>query len=729
MRRRTAGIFASLSVLLTALAVGPAAQAVLAAPARSLASATPAAPAAPHIAASFVPLPAGAPASTSIYLASISCGGPGFCVAVGTYVDKLGSFRGLIETWSGGKWSASTAPLPHDATASQQVGMGGVACAGVGSCAAYGQYNVAGGDAAMLLTLGKGTWTAVAVPALAQAPGTFPRLTGVGCNAPGNCTVVGNYQGTDFLQRGLVAMFNGTAWKVETAPVPGDAISPDTEALSQVSCASKLCIGVGHYRISDGTDRALAEAITPGKGTANGTQPPVPSGANSFVHLDAISCVAAGPCAATGGYTVNTTSHALVEPLGGAGFAPQPPPTPTAPNPGSIPVLAAITCGTATFCLLSGDYARGNSTTVFIDQLSGGHWATVKSPSRHVMAALSCGSTSFCVGAALAQGAVFNASDSLTVLDAGKWYAFAPLDPAGRDVPPSLTGTACDAPADCVVIGVTSDSSSRGVIEHVTAGAADHTPPAVTLTGPAKPVILATSATVSWTAKDTGSGVAAIQLRHRSSAWSAGFTPWSAATSLPASATHAAVSGLKRGTDYCYSVRAADHAGNWSAWTAQRCVAVPLDDRALAADKHWTRASGSAYWNGTATVSATKNAVLTLAKAQLDRITLVATRCPSCGLVGVYVGGTLIAKVNLAAKATANRVLITLPAFSLRSGTVTLKVLSAGLSVRVDGLAVIRSLPVADGSSYSPRVAPGSRIVMGCVPGTPGISDGAGSSF
>jgi len=692
MRRPTAGIFASLSVLLTALAVNPAAQVALAAPARAFApAATAAAPAAPHVTASFVPAPAGAPATTSIYLGSVACGGPGFCVAVGTYVDKSGSFQGLIETWSGGKWSARTAPLPHDAAASQQVAIEGVACAGVGSCAAYGQYNITGGEAAMLLTLGKGTWTAVAAPTLAQAPSTFPRLTGVGCNAPGNCTVVGNYTGTDFLQRGMIEMFNGTAWKVIAAPLPVDAISPDTEVLSQVSCATNLCIAVGHYRISDGTDHALAEAITPGKGTANGTQPPLPGGASFFEHLDEISCVAAGPCAATGGYDDNaSTAHALVQPLGGAGFAPQPPPTPTAPNPGSIPVLAAIACGAATFCLLSGDYARGNGTTVFIDQLSGGHWTTVKSPSLHVMAALSCGSVSFCVGAALAQAAIYNASDSLTALNGGKWFALAPLDPAGRGVPPSLTGTACDAAADCIAIGITSDSSTRGVIEHVTAGA-DHTPPTVTLTGPAKPATLATSATVSWTAKDTGSGVAAIQLRHRTSAWSAGFTPWSAATSLAASAIHATVTGLKQGTDYCYSVRARDHAGNWSAWTPQRCVAVPLDDRALAADKHWTRASGSIYWNGTATISATKNAVLTLTKAQLDRIALVATRCPSCGTIGVYVGGTLIATVNLAAKATANRVLITLPPFSLRSGTVTLKVLSAGHSVRVDGLAVTRT--------------------------------------
>src|SRR5215472_9868764 len=103
MRRPTAGIFASLSVLLTALAVNPAAQVALAAPARAFApAATAAAPAAPHVTASFVPAPAGAPATTSIYLGSVACGGPGFCVAVGTYVDKSGSFQGLIETWSGG---------------------------------------------------------------------------------------------------------------------------------------------------------------------------------------------------------------------------------------------------------------------------------------------------------------------------------------------------------------------------------------------------------------------------------------------------------------------------------------------------------------------------------------------------------------------------------------------------------------------------------------------------
>jgi hypothetical protein len=55
------------------------------------------------------------------------------------------------------------------------------------------------------------------------------------------------------------------------------------------------------------------------------------------------------------------------------------------------------------------------------------------------------------------------------------------------------------------------------------------------------------------------------------------------------------------------------------------------------------------------------------------------------------VNGALIGKVSLHATTTQNRRLITLPAFTYRTGTVTIKVLTSGKLVRIDGLGISRT--------------------------------------
>lgn len=75
---------------------------------------------------------------------------------------------------------------------------------------------------------------------------------------------------------------------------------------------------------------------------------------------------------------------------------------------------------------------------------------------------------------------------------------------------------------------------------------------------------------------------------------------------------------------------------------------------------------------------------------QASRLGLVATRCTTCGTVGVYLSGRLFTTVNLRAASTQRRALTSLPAFSQRTTTVTLKVTSSGKLVQIDGLAVAR---------------------------------------
>jgi len=211
--------------------------------------------------------------------------------------------------------------------------------------------------------------------------------------------------------------------------------------------------------------------------------------------------------------------------------------------------------------------------------------------------------------------------------------------------------------------------------------------PTVTQTGPAQRFTVATKATATWTGNDAVSGIASYGVRSRQAAYNAAFGAWSAPVAATASATSRSFGGLVRGSTYCFSVDAVDKAGNTSAWTPEKCTAIPLDDRDLARSSGWTALKPAGYFFGTALSAKRFGSTLSATGVTLKRVAVVAKKCSTCGVVGVYVAGKLIAKVNLRA-ATVSRAVIALPAFEQRSGTVTLKVLSSGKLVQIDGLGV-----------------------------------------
>jgi hypothetical protein len=222
----------------------------------------------------------------------------------------------------------------------------------------------------------------------------------------------------------------------------------------------------------------------------------------------------------------------------------------------------------------------------------------------------------------------------------------------------------------------------------------DTTAPAVAATAPAQPFTLASTATVSWTGQDNagGTGIASYQVRERKAAYNYGLLPWTHPARWRAlTATSVTVSGLAQGWDYCFAVRAVDRAGNMSAWTTPICTARPLDDRALKVSAGWVRGTGSKYWNGTITSANSHSATATRKGAELDRVGIVATLGPGMGTVAVYVGATRIGTISLAAAVTHYRRLLLLPPFTYRTGAVSVKVISFGKPVQVDGLAASRS--------------------------------------
>ncbi|MBE3076307.1 MAG: hypothetical protein IMZ75_15465 [Actinobacteria bacterium] len=231
---------------------------------------------------------------------------------------------------------------------------------------------------------------------------------------------------------------------------------------------------------------------------------------------------------------------------------------------------------------------------------------------------------------------------------------------------------------------------ASSVLYKITVG--DRVAPTLAMTAPAALHALTTSLVPAWSAKDAGSGLANVDARWQRAAFNGGFTAavypstWQKTT-----ATRATLSSVAPGYTYCFSARARDRAGNLSAWSPPRCSAVALDDRSLTATSGWARVTGSVYYRGTATTTTRSAVTLTRKGVQARRIYLVATKCSTCGTVGVYWNGVLLKKVSLAAASTTRRNVLAVTTFtSVRTGTLSIRTLVNGKSVQIDGVTLVR---------------------------------------
>lgn len=208
--------------------------------------------------------------------------------------------------------------------------------------------------------------------------------------------------------------------------------------------------------------------------------------------------------------------------------------------------------------------------------------------------------------------------------------------------------------------------------------------PAMTAPGTAS-VTTAAGHTVRWTAV---AGAASYDVRVRRARWDRTFGAFAYPAAWQQTSATSVTHTLARGHTHCYSVRARN-AGGTSAWTAERCMVAPLDQGAMARSSGWVVRSSSAYFGGTAWEAKVRGRTLTRTGARLRRVGVVATTCPTCGVVDVFVGSARVGRLSLArgTKALHRRVLL-LPAFSYRAGTVRIVVVSNNRVVRIDGLVV-----------------------------------------
>ncbi|HEY6426263.1 MAG TPA: hypothetical protein VIX84_03440 [Acidimicrobiales bacterium] len=337
------------------------------------------------------------PANAETWLKSVSCPAPGDCTAVGSYAAGIGHRTGLIETLSGGQWTAQPAPQVSDANTNQFVRLAGVSCSSPGNCVADGEYNTnAGGGGIELLTESGGVWTPSVAPlpsdattGSSQVAQVNPFIDGSGqalACAGSQCLIPGYYASSNGLAP-LLVHGSGTTWTALTAQLPSNAqTTPGSEEaiLDGASCGfDGGCVAVGDYLTNPFGFRALVESVSP-SGRVTGQEAPQPADQASGTHVSAalqsISCISSTDCTAVGNYANDSNSGnpvALIDTLSGSTWNAQSPvPGNAAHGAAAGSRLFGVDCSGRGACLAAGEFTDPGNQFGLLDTYTPpeGYW-------------------------------------------------------------------------------------------------------------------------------------------------------------------------------------------------------------------------------------------------------------------------------------------------------------------------------------------------------------------
>lgn len=239
----------------------------------------------------------------------------------------------------------------------------------------------------------------------------------------------------------------------------------------------------------------------------------------------------------------------------------------------------------------------------------------------------------------------------------------------------------------CLALGLAGVTLTLPTAEARTA--ADTTAPVATTIGGEISATLSARVPLKYRATDGGSGVAYYDVRLVKAGYGRAIGAWT----RPAAYQHLTTTSIQSpsislGQTLCFSVRAADKAHNLGAWSARRCITRALDDTAATGASGWTTKSRTDFYRGSARVTSKQGATLRFGAQSSRYLGVVAQTCSSCGRVGIYVSGALVGTIDLRSATTRNRQYKYLLVGG--SGPVTVKVLSSGRHVVIDGLLSLR---------------------------------------
>ena len=401
------------------------------------------------------PTPNPASATDDSELLGVSCSAANVCEAVGDYINKAGATVTLAEAWNGTAWKLQPTPNPTHAGVGTGASLFGTSCSAANACEAVGDFFRAGGFFTFAEAWNGTAWTLQTAPS--PPGGTGIKLIGVSCGAASACEADGSYINGAGNGVTLAEAWNGTAWTLQPTPNPSGTTN---SGLSGVSCsAASACEANGFYTNSAGTNVTLAEVWNGTAWKLQSAQDPAPRAKTS--GLTGVSCSAASACEAIGNYMNSLgSSVGLAEAWNGSSWKLQTTAYP-ADATGQI-LLTGVSCGAASAC-----EAVGNSGAVTLAEAwNGTTWKLQTTP--NLAGTLFGGLTGVSCSAASACEAVgyYNNSAGKKVFaeawNGTAWKLQTTPNPAGtRGI--NLTGVSCSAASACEAVGSYSNSAGKKV--------------------------------------------------------------------------------------------------------------------------------------------------------------------------------------------------------------------------------------------------------------------------
>src|SRR5262249_11469349 len=149
---------------------------------------------------------------------SVSCGSPGNCAAGGQFTGASGEDQASVISEVNGTWAAARA-IAGTRSCCGDAEVDSVSCVSAGNCAAGGQFDDGGYNAAFLVNEKNGAWGKMMyVPGL-NAVSRDAYLNSVSCASAGNCAAGGDHDLGVF-----VAVEKRGGWGQQAA-LPGRAAS------------------------------------------------------------------------------------------------------------------------------------------------------------------------------------------------------------------------------------------------------------------------------------------------------------------------------------------------------------------------------------------------------------------------------------------------------------------------------------------------------------------------
>jgi hypothetical protein len=269
-------------------------------------------------------------------LGDVSCTSATACTAVGTQTTGWPPST-LAERWDGGAWDDQATPDPGGGG---NLSLNGVSCYAANGCVSAGWYSQSGRVLPLAQTWNGSTWSSMSVPTPSGTPAST-MLLDVACTAASSCFAVGSSSASGNFA--LVEHWNGSAWSLQTAPLPSGAVGG---TLRGISCTSaSACTAVGTYQTDPGW--ISHPLVLRWNGSAWSVQLSAPPAGATKATIDDVSCYSASGCVAVGDQSTSSGWLPLAMRWDGSSWTVE---TAARPAGSSHVYLESVSCATEGSC-------------------------------------------------------------------------------------------------------------------------------------------------------------------------------------------------------------------------------------------------------------------------------------------------------------------------------------------------------------------------------------------